>query len=132
MAVSVDWINDEKTIIRIHYTKPWIWAEFETAVKEANALMDTVDHPLDMVIQMDGGLPPAIRASQFRSIFSDFHRNIHQTALIGASSMIRITITAFMNVMGQNKEFFFATSLEDAIKGFDQGDQAQQGASRES
>ena len=120
MPISVDWFNAQKTVIRLHYTKPWDWAEFEHAVTASNAMMDTVDYSISMIIQMDGGLPSNVNASRFRMIFRNFHRNIRVTALIGASDFLRVTITAFMRVIRQDKDFFFAATVDDALKGFEQ------------
>lgn len=119
MPITVTWIDAEKTVVHLSYLKPWDWTEFEAALNEANALLDTVDHPVDMIVQMHDGLPREISPARFRTIFSHFHRNIRSTALLGASDLIRITITAFMRVLGQDhRNFFFAASLDDALEKF--------------
>ena len=120
MPITVNWLDTKNTIVHLSYIKPWNWSDFETALVEANKLMDTVDHPVDMIIQMHDGLPREISPARFRQVFQHFHRNIRSTALVGASDMIRITITAFMRVMGQDhRNFFFAASVDDAFKRFD-------------
>jgi hypothetical protein len=120
MPITVSWHDASKTIVHLSYLKPWNWPEFETAIVEANALMDTVDHPVDMIVQMHDGLPREISPARFRTIFQHFHRNIRSTALLGANDLIRVTITAFMRVLGQDhREFFFAASIDDALKRFD-------------
>lgn len=115
MPFTSRWANPEKTIIYFIYDKPWNLNEFQAAVKQVNAQLDTVQHPVDMIIHMRGGLPSLVDAGPFRSVMRSFHRNIRNTALVGANDFIRRTITAFMRVLGQqNRPFFFAATLEEA------------------
>jgi hypothetical protein len=114
MPITPQWANPEKTIIYLIYEKPWKPDEFVAAVRQTNALLDTVDYPVDMIIQMRDGLPSVIDSWPFRTVMRNFHPNIRNTALVGASDTIRRIITAFMRVMGQDHPFFFAATLEEA------------------
>ncbi len=126
MPVTVTWLNAPQTIIQLHYEKPWAWADFLEAVAQANRMLDTVHHPVDMVVLMQDGLPRDIGPWRFRVIFRDFHSNVHDTALLGASEFMRQTITAFMRVMGRDtRTFFFAASLDEAYARFAAHDEAQ-------
>jgi hypothetical protein len=119
MPISVTWLNPEKTIIHLSYIKPWNWSDFESAVIQANMLLDTVDHPVNMIIQMHDGLPREINPARFRTVFSNFHKNIRSTALLGASDMVRVSINAFMRVLRQERfSFFFASTVDDAAAEF--------------
>lgn len=115
MPITSEWANPEKTIIYFLYEQPWNAEEFHAGVLRTNALLDTVQHPVDMIIYMHGGLPNLSSSWPFRSVMRNFHPNIRYTALVGANDFIRRTITAFMRVMGQqNHPFFFAATLEEA------------------
>src|SRR5579859_3764603 len=104
-------------MLYLTYEKPWSWIDFDKALLEANASLDEVTHPVDMIIQMHDGLPSDVSPARFRVIFRKFHTNVRDTALIGANPMIRHTISAFMRVMGQgHRPFFFAASVDDALK----------------
>ena len=116
MPVVSQWANAEKTIIYLLYEKPWDWDAFAAGVAHSNALMDTVQHPVDMIIVIHGGLPLNLSAWRMRGIIRDFHRNLRSTALVGANDFIRQTINAFMRVIGrENRSFFFAATLEEAF-----------------
>ncbi len=79
--------------------------------------MDEVDHPVDMIIYMHGGMPRDVGPWQFRAVIRDFHPNLRSTALVGVNAFIRQTINAFMRVVGQDHhKFFFAATLEEAIE----------------
>ncbi|MEP7287206.1 MAG: hypothetical protein ABI947_15735 [Chloroflexota bacterium] len=116
MPVVSQWANTEKTIIYLLYEKPWDWEAFAAAVAQINTLIDTVSHPVDMIIVIHGGVPLNLSAWRMRGIIRDFHHNIRSTALVGANDFLRQTITAFMRVLGRgNSAFFFAATLEDAL-----------------
>ena len=115
MPITSQWANAEKTIIYFVYDPPWNAQEFQAAVFQVNSLLDTVNHPVDMIIHMRGGMPNLGNSWPFRSVMRNFHRNVRYTALVGANDFLRRTISAFMRVMGQqNRPFFFAATLEEA------------------
>ena len=115
MPITSRWANPEKTIVYFIYEKPWNADEFLSGVKQVNALLDTVHHPVDMVIHMRDGLPSLLEVGPFRTVMRNFHPSIRNTALVGASDFVRRTITTFMRVLGQqNHPFFFAATLEEA------------------
>jgi hypothetical protein len=115
MPITSQWANPEKTIVYFIYEKPWNLEEFQSGVEQVNALLDTVQHPVDMIIHMRDGLPSLVDSGPFRSVIRNFHPNIRNTALVGANDFVRRTITAFMRVLGQqNHPFFFAATLEEA------------------
>ena len=116
MPITSQWANPEKTIVYFIYEQPWNIQEFQTAVLQVNGLLDTVNHPVDMIIHIRGGMPNLGNAAPFRTVMRNFHPNIRYTALVGAPDFVRRTITAFMRVMGQDHPFFFAATIDEAQK----------------
>jgi hypothetical protein len=62
MSVHVEWDNPDKRAIRWTYVGRWTWGEFDDALKAANALLETVDHPVDYLVDVRqmGILPPDV------------------------------------------------------------------------
>src|SRR5215813_10030541 len=115
MPVTAYWANPDRTIIYFVSEKPWNAMDFQAGVLQANALLDTVNHPVDMIIEIRSGMPNIVGSWPFRAAMRNFHRNIRNTALVGANDFLRRTITTFMRVLGQqNHPFFFAATLEEA------------------
>src|SRR5882724_11718384 len=115
MPITSQWANPDKTLIYFIYEQPWSAEEFQVAIAQTNVLLDTVHHPVDMIIHMRDGMPSITSSLPFRSMMRNFHPNIRYTALVGAGDLLRRTITAFMRVLGQQHHpFFFAATIEEA------------------
>jgi len=116
MPVTPHWGNADHTVIFLTYEKPWDWPAFDAAVVDLNAMLDTVHHPVDMLIVIRDGLPREINPQRFRKVMNNFHPNIRTTALIVANDLVRWSITAFVRVLGQDHHaFFFASNVDQAL-----------------
>ncbi|QPC83243.1 hypothetical protein G4Y79_02380 [Phototrophicus methaneseepsis] len=52
MPVSVDWANPEKTIVMQRIDGQWSMAEFYDVVQKSAQLLATVDHPVDIIVDL--------------------------------------------------------------------------------
>ena len=52
MGIVVAWDNDEKTVLRVTYEDSWNWKDHRIALDAINALLATVDHPVDLVVEL--------------------------------------------------------------------------------
>jgi hypothetical protein len=55
MAISVAWDNEEKTILRLDFAGKWNWYGYEMAVGEAFGMMESVNHGVDFIFNMQTG-----------------------------------------------------------------------------
>jgi len=119
MSIAVNWYNDDKTIIYWKFAGKWDWNEYAEAQDVSNAMLDTVDHTVDVIgnVQESPSLP-ANALSVYRSNLSSAHPNTGLIVLVGASmfveQMVRLLKQMFRNkVAGTN--FEFAKSDEEAL-----------------
>jgi hypothetical protein len=63
MTIRVNWHNDSKTIIQFAQGAVWTWEEFDEAVDRTVALMNTVSHRVDVIVDMTANpMPPDMHA----------------------------------------------------------------------
>jgi hypothetical protein len=120
MTVSVEWDNEEKTIVRFTYTGKWTWDEFYIHVKQANELMDTVAYRCVSIVDMSKSkhLPPGA-AVHIRNIIrqSMSHNNSGITVFINADTIVKMFIEALRQNYPDIKDFsnfLYAKSMEEA------------------
>jgi len=60
MGVQVQWDNEARTILRYDYQGRWKWEQVYEAVNEAYRMIETVPHPVAVMIDMteSAGIPP--------------------------------------------------------------------------
>lgn len=58
MGIRVSWDNDEKTIVRHSYNGHWTISDFYNCVDDSARLLHSVDHPVDLIIDMGDCAPP--------------------------------------------------------------------------
>lgn len=60
MSVITEWLDENKTIIRLYYEKKWDWQDAIDAHVEANRLMNSVAHFVAVIIDMSATnyMPP--------------------------------------------------------------------------
>jgi hypothetical protein len=58
MSIIVQWDNDEKTIVRQEYQGVWTWDDYFTALHESDELVASVEHCVDVIVNMRPGILP--------------------------------------------------------------------------
>lgn len=120
MGITVDWDNAEKTVVRFIYSGNWTWEEFYTTIRNANALMDTVDKPCVSIIDMrDSKFMPAGALVHIRNVIrmSMSHNNSGISVFLDAQlivkAMIEVLRKSFPDIL-QNTNWIYAKTLEEA------------------
>lgn len=57
MSILVEWDNVEQTAIRLVYESTWNWRDHFLALDAVNTLMNTVQHPVDLVLDLQRSMP---------------------------------------------------------------------------
>ena len=52
MSVHVEWDNAGATAILWTFDGRWTWGEFDEAVKSVGQMFETVDHPVDFIVDV--------------------------------------------------------------------------------
>jgi hypothetical protein len=118
LSIKAFWDNSDKSIIRYAYEGRWTMDEFNNVYTEARQLLDTVDHPVDFIIDVRSSpLIPDGVLSRGRNVAFAPHPNEGRTIIVGANSFVRAMADIFQKIYGirgNRVPFLFATTLEEA------------------
>jgi hypothetical protein len=90
MAIRVEWDDPNQTALRYTYEGSWNWDEFQQAHRQARLMLDTVDHKVDVIIDVvQTGILPNNILSRANSIPRDRHPNEGTVIIVGANPLIR-------------------------------------------
>ena len=100
MGITNTWDNEEKTIIHQAYVGTWSWDEFDAAQQESGAMLDSVDHRVDLIINIEKSTIPDVRTALTK--FPDIanvpaltHPNAGLAVIAGARQLAATLIEAF-------------------------------------
>jgi hypothetical protein len=120
MGITIGWHNDDKNIILLTYTRPWDWTDFEAAAKEMIELLDSVNHPVDMIFDIrKAGAPPQGALKRFREVAETNHPNGRWLVFVGGGSIVMRFLDLFTRLYGLTRNvpyFRFVYSMEEALK----------------
>lgn len=90
MTIRVEWDDPNQTALRYTYEGSWNWDEFQQARRQARLMLDTVDHKVDVIIDVvQTGILPNNILSRASSIPRDRHPNEGTVIIVGANPLIR-------------------------------------------
>jgi len=99
MSITVEWDNPERTIILCTYRDTWTWEEFFGAAQEASDLQDTVQHTVDMVLDMrDSASTPSGVTGKFKEIARISHPNTGIRVLVTDADVMKLLFQVFATV----------------------------------
>lgn len=118
MTISVFWDGDDKTVIRQEVSQKWSIEDFYLSIEQSNTLIETVKHPVHIIIDMSKShsLPKGF-ISSLSSIQNKSHSRIDITIIVGAN----VLITAFSKLFAKlypNRDlrFYMVSTLDEARK----------------
>jgi hypothetical protein len=115
MPVHAYWDDTEKTILVVSFEGRWTWDEYEQMRGTALAMMDSVDHPIDIVY--DGPtriLAPPDFVTRIRQQYLTPHRNLRLRIFVGTDEYFQLLWNTFTDVAAPELGARFAETLEDA------------------
>ena len=59
MAIVTRWDNKKKSVILLEFESEWSWDELEEAVQKADRLIGSVEHRVDLIIDLGRHDDPA-------------------------------------------------------------------------
>ncbi len=121
MSIRVIWDNEDKTILRYVYEGRWDQSEFGKAYAEAKTMLDTVNHKVGVIIDVQNShLIPNGIISRSRNLVTTPSQNEGTNVIVGANAFIRSLVDTFSKVWRhgplEHRQIIFATSLEEARK----------------
>ena len=83
MSIDFAWDNDDQTVLRLVATAPWNWNDFHKGMRRATFLLDTVDHPVELIIDLrQSNTLPAGALGHVRSLGKPLHPNMRTRLII--------------------------------------------------
>lgn len=121
MNIKTDWDNSEKTIIRYQFARGWSWNELHDAFEMGNAMIDMVDHHVNVIMDFSQAsmFAPSGALNQARHVTeSPRHPNLGLTAVVGSSfiSSIFHMITKIAGDAAKKWDIQFVNSLPKAYE----------------
>ncbi len=119
MAIVTRWDNKKKTIVLLEFETEWSWAELETAVQTADSLIGSVEHVVDLIIDLEGTSIPKDILTAAKTLLDTGEARPNEGArvVVGANGAIKTIYQAFhktFNNAVEGREILFAPSLSDA------------------
>jgi hypothetical protein len=120
MPVTVEWLDEDKTIVCMHMIGHWTWGEVHEKQAEANLILDTLDHDVGAIIDFteSAGIPLAAM-SNARSTSQKQHPRVSMTVFVGVNSLFMALWSAFSKVYSvvlRQHQFQFAKDMDEAKK----------------
>lgn len=120
LGIKVEWDTEAQTAIRVTYSHPWNWSEFEAAQTEVNSMMGSTEKVIDLIFDVrNGGSPPPGSMSKFRQVVQTGHLNRGMIVFVGGVMLVQTFLNLILRIYGKtvkDPNFVFANSLEEARK----------------
>ena len=119
MAIVTRWDNKKKTIVLLEFESEWSWDELEAAVQKADSLIGSVEHYVDLIIDLEGTSIPKDIFSAAKGLLDSGAARPNEGArvVVGANGAIRTiyqTIQKTFNRAVEGRDILFAPSVADA------------------
>jgi hypothetical protein len=118
MPIDVEWDNAEKTIVRQTYGREVTYNDYYDGVKKRFELISSVEHPVDLIIDLRGANPNLkglVSAGRYAS--RHVPPNQRFVLLVGANLFIRSLVNTFIKILPKvSDKIYFVATLEEARK----------------
>lgn len=119
MAILALWDNTDKTVIRLEFETEWTWDELHDAIATTDEMIVSVDHTVDIIIDIEGSQIPKDFMTAARSLLSNPvpRQNEGNRIIVGANKFIRSGYAAVKKTFGDrlvDRDLLFAHDLRDA------------------
>ena len=119
MAIITRWDNKKKTVVLLEFESEWSWTELEEAVQKADSLIGSVEHFVDLIIDLEGTSIPKDIINAAKTLLSSGEARPNEGARVvvganGAMKTIYQTIQKTLNSTAEGREILFAPSITDA------------------
>ncbi len=116
MSIHVNWDNADETILLWTFVGRWTWGEYDDAFKQANAMLDAVDHGVDFLydVREMSILPPDL-ITQFKLRYLTKHANTRQFLVVGVDNYLQLLWNTFTNLpYARHLRVLYFDSLDEA------------------
>lgn len=119
MAINTLWDDKNKTRILVEFETSWNWNELETALETADNMIVSVNHPVDIIIDVEGSNLPKDFLSAAKNLLAnpESRENEGHRVVVGASNFMRQAYQTVMKAFGDKlngRDILFANDLSHA------------------
>ena len=117
MNITVEWYNNEKTIIYYKFTLGWTFQEFRDVYQDVYAMLDTVNHTVDAIVDLtDARMFPKNTLTEMRRLTFEQHENGGITVIITDSPMSHAMYNFLQSIHKRFSEVFhLAKTMDEAL-----------------
>lgn len=119
MAIVTRWDNKKKSIVLLEFESEWSWNELEEAVQKADSLIGSVEHFVDLIIDLEGTSIPKDIVNAAKTLLASGSARPNEGArvVVGANGAMRTiyqTLQKSFGTTAEGREVLFAPSINDA------------------
>ncbi|MBN2305558.1 MAG: hypothetical protein JXQ72_13835 [Anaerolineae bacterium] len=117
MPITIEWDNDDHTVILWTLSGQWTWADIRTTQADYHDMLRTVDHMVDVIGDMRHSTTVPLKAlPNFQSLMRGELPNRDRIVLVGSGTVIERLADTFNRVFrrGQRPLFLLAGTVEEA------------------
>lgn len=103
--------------MRLDFEEPWSWAQYDKAIDEASARIESARHPVDVLHNLLNGpnMPLDKPLLHLRRMVGLLSKRTTCIVVVGGTPTIRAVLSLFFNVFDDvGQRMGFASSLEEA------------------
>ncbi len=115
MKITVAWDNPERTIIRYDFADGWTWEDLFAAVAEDDSLMDTVDHTVHLIFNVQDTSAPPNPLSKMRGLSGQISPQLGLLVVVGSDAWFHRVTEIFYSVYGKNLEGMVGVRRADTL-----------------
>ncbi|MDX1993304.1 MAG: hypothetical protein SF029_13005 [bacterium] len=118
MPIEVRWNTEDQELLCYQFDGKWTWDDLYEAVHQANLILDAVERPTPVIVDVSGisGIPSGAM-SQASGLMRRSHPNISFTVIVGANRFVRMMADMFTKLRPQSPHtYYFVTTLEEAYR----------------
>lgn len=119
MAIVTLWDNRDKTAVRLEFESEWKVADLESAIQTTDELIGSVEHQVDIIIDIEGASLPKDFMSLAKQLLANPQPrpNEGNRVIVGANNIVRSGYSAIQKAFGEKlagREVLFAANLGEA------------------
>jgi hypothetical protein len=119
LPISIGWVDDNRTAIREVFTGIIDIDELDGAFDRTLELINSVDHPVDVLLIFGQAELPGGILARFPRIAGHHeywnHRHLRRVFVVGANSLIRVVMKIYMQIYpAQGSRFVVADTEAEA------------------
>lgn len=127
MPINVYWYDENKHIIRYDFVNIWTREDLLAATETVFAFLDSVNHPVDSIVDMQNSNTSPIRiwlSMAFRDapfLNSRVHPNHRLMVIVGADTATHVVLNVAASVIPRGlKHLYHTASITDALTTIEQ------------